>query len=132
VSESVIDVIERKPFSDNKLVDWLFIEVANAIDNVVKKIYLIKTLKDPDDRRKRLYGYLCKGHEETYITHRPPHATATQNLLHEVLHVINPRSTERRIRVLESILWRSLTDNQKRYLRRKIPKFATKKEPGAT
>lgn len=121
---------ESKPLSDSKLADWLFIEIVNAIDNIRQKIHLKKVLKDPDDRRKRLYGYLASGHKEVYITHCPPNATAARNLLHEALHIVLPYTKERRILVLEEALWRNLTDNQKRFLRRKIPNFITTKEPG--
>lgn len=122
----------KKPLSGLCLVDWHFIEIVNAIENVLEKIYLKKVLKDTTDHRKRLLGYLGEDHKIAFIAHEPPDAPAVRNLLHEALHVTMPYVSERRIRVLEENLWQLLTDNQKKYLRKKVPKHHVKKEPGAT
>mgnify|MGYP001611473317 CR=1 FL=1 len=122
-------VRKNKPLSGIKEIDWHFIEITNVIEHVFEKIHLKKVIKDPDDRRKRLYGYLSDDHTEVYVTHAPPKQPAAKTLLHESLHAICPYVKEARIKTLEKHLWKRFTDNQKRHLRRYVPKHMTRKEP---
>lgn len=122
----------RLPLSEDSIVDAVFADIVYIIENVLDKIYRKVELRDSDDRRKRLYGFLSEGHKEAYVTHNPPHHPATKNLIHESLHALYPDFVwERRIRRHERNLWKRLTDDQKRFLRQFVPKHVVKKEPPA-
>ncbi len=122
------------PRSDDKWVDWEFYRIIYIIENILRFIRAKKILRDPDNRRKTIYGLLMND-KEVWLSlagkkKGGKHYPAARILLHEVLHVLYqaviPHST---IYSKENILWRRLTDEQKRFLRRYVPRRTVKTEP---
>lgn len=126
---------KQLPRSGKKRIDLMFEKVIYIIENVLEAIYKKEDLRDPDDRRIRLKGFLSEEHKEVYIRHCPPDNPVEKNLLHEALHALSPTirppSDKREIKILrrEEYYWKNFTVGQKRYLRRCIPKHTVKKEP---
>ena len=122
---------KKYPFSGDKLVDTLFLMLLEALKNEVQAIHMKNILRDPDDKRKELFGILTE--ERIYLgkrKHRKKEEPLVKTLIHELLHVILSRSNHRFIRGLEQQFWIRFTDSQKRYLRNFIPRHTVKKEPG--
>jgi len=127
----VIKVQKKKyPLSGNTIVDEWFLTLIDALKKGIEAIHLKQVLRDPDDLRKELFGLLTEG--KIYLgkrKHRNKKEPLVKTLIHELLHEVLPISSHKRIRNFEKFLWILFTDNQKRYLRRYIPKHTVKKDP---
>lgn len=126
---------KQLPRSGKKRIDQMFGKIIYIIENVLGVIYKKEDLRDPDDRRIRLKGFLSEEHKEAYIRHCPPDNPVEKNLLHEALHAlfptIRPPSNKREVKILcrEEYYWKNFTLEHRRYLRRYIPRHTVKKEP---
>lgn len=121
--------IRRIPLTGNREVDRLFRKIVRIVRGGGVRIHKVKILRDPDNRRKQMAGFLCEGHREMYVIHEPPDWPAQKILIHEGLHVLHDELKEDVIEGLEEFLWDNLTDAQKVYLRRFIPKHFVKRDP---
>ncbi|MDP3710720.1 MAG: hypothetical protein Q8R29_03320 [bacterium] len=121
------------PLSGDRLVDWEFRRIIYVLDNIVEFIKKKKVLRDPDDRRKRLLGFLMTGHKVIYLSSNKRYCPLAKTLIHEALHVLYPpyisRVPHRCIFQKEEILWLRFTEAQKRFLRSYIPKHEVKTDP---
>ena len=121
--------------SSDEIANWLFVLVIQALNKNIWEIYKVKDLKDPDDRRAHLCGFL-DGEEneyEIYVSARksanPTKDDMAKTLLHEVLHSLFMKAREERILKLESLLWNSFSKPQKEMIRSYIPKRSATKKP---
>ncbi|MDO8574844.1 MAG: hypothetical protein Q7R61_01050 [bacterium] len=126
------------PLCGDNLTDLLFKIVVDTICHTVAAIKKKKNLTDPDitdpqKRRRACYGIYDRERKEVYLSYskckHPTKISMVPSLIHEVLHAAMPHVFERRILRLEIILETRLTDKQKRYLRRFIPKHQVKTGP---
>lgn len=126
------------PLCGDNLTDLFFRII---IDTIRYEIAVIKKKKnltnpditDPQKRRQAYYAIYDRERKEVYLSDsKCKHPTKTSmipSLIHEVLHAMMPHVFERRISRLEEVLDTRLTDKQKRYLRRFIPKHQVKTGP---
>lgn len=125
------------PLSGDHLVDWHFRLILDAIHRMVsikkKKVLTDPDEKDPQKRRKTLYGLYMPETKEVFISaskcKHPTKMSMVRTLIHEIYHKITPDVWERRIYRIENILMTRFTDEQKRYLKKFIPKHEVKKSP---
>lgn len=120
----------KLPLSGDSLVDLEFKILVDTLELEISAIRMKKILRHPDNRRKELCGFLSG--DEIYLgkhAHRQKRESLVATLIHELLHNSRPGLRERRIRQLEKKYFARFTDQQKRFLRRYIPKHDVKKEP---
>lgn len=121
--------VGRIPLTGNKEVDLPFCRIVRAVRKGKVKVYKVKILRDPDNRRKEIAGFLCDGHREVYVIHELPDWPAQKVLIHEGLHFLYDELKEEVIEGLEDFFWDNLTDKQKKYLLRFVPKHFVKRDP---
>lgn len=120
------------PLSGDHLVDVFFRTLIDVLDGDLEAIYMKKDLRDPDNRKRRLFGILMRDEKRIYLgksKHKKYNEPLVKSLIHELLHQIFPHTMHKRIRLFEAMLWIRFTDSQKRFLRKYIPKHTVKKEP---
>ena len=121
------------PLSGDRLIDWEFRRIVYVLDNIVAFIRKKKVLRDPDDRRKKLLGFLASGHRIIYLSPHKHECPLAKTLIHEALHILYPPRVSpvphRCIFQKEDILWLRFTESQKRFLRSYIPKHEVKTDP---
>ncbi len=127
---------KEPPLCGDRLVDLLFKMIMDAINYRILSIKKKKLLTDPGykkGRRKTLYGLYDPNTNEIFLSaskcKHPTKISMIPALIHEVLHEIMPDVFERRIYQLERVLKVRFTDEQKRYLRKFIPKHEVKTGP---
>ena len=127
------------PTSGNKRTDKFFRKVIRILNSrKIEKIILVKKLWDPEKKKRE---YLC-GLVETaeaenryaiYLSNdkrkNPSKDEIARTLLHEVLHVINMKKWEWRIRFEEKYWWCKFSEKQKKFLETYIPKRSCKYKP---
>lgn len=132
------DNVKKLPLCGDNLTDLLFKIIVDTICYQVATIKKKKNLTDPDitdpqKRRQAVYGIYDSERKEVYLSDskckHPTKTSMVPALVHEVLHAAMPHVFERRIFRLDRILETRLTDKQKRYLRRFIPKHQVKTGP---
>jgi len=130
--------IKKLPFCGDNLTDLLFRIIIDTIYHKIAAIKKKKNLTDPDitdpqKRRRAIYGIYDRERNEIYLSDsrckHPTKASMVPSLIHEVLHAAIPLVFESRIDRLEVILDTRLTDKQKKYLRKFIPKHQVKIGP---
>ena len=130
--------IKKLPLSGDRLVDLLFKMMLDAINYRIlsikkKKIVTNPDEKDPKKKRETLYGLHYPATKEIYLSaskcKHPTKMSMVPALIHELLHEITDNVFHHRIYQLERALKLRLTDEQKRYLRKFIPKHEVKKGP---
>lgn len=126
------------PLCGDRLVDVLFKMMLDAIHYRISSIKKKKILKNPDEkdpkeRRKAICGLYDPDAKEIYLSaskcKHPTKMSMIPTLIHEILHEIMPDIFHRRIYQLEQVLNVRFTDEQKRYLRKFIPKHEVKTGP---
>lgn len=126
------------PLSGDRLADILFKMMIDAIYYRISSIKKKKVLtnpdeKDPKKKRETLYGLHSPTTKEIYLSaskcKHPTRVSMIPALIHEVCHEIMPDVFHRRIYQLERALKVRFTDEQKRYLRKFIPKHEVKTGP---
>lgn len=129
---------KRPPLSGDRLVDLIFKMMLDAIHYRISSIKKKRILTDPnekDSKEKRvaLYGLYESVTKEVYLSaskcKHPTKMSMIPALIHEIFHEIMPDVFEHRIYQLESVLKIRFTDEQKRYLRKFIPKHEVKTGP---
>lgn len=126
------------PLSGDYLVDWHFRLILDAIHKQMVSVKKKKVLtnpdeKDPKKRRETLYGLYDRKTKEVFINaskcKHPTKMSMVRALIHEIYHKITPNIFHNRIYRIENILMARFTDEQKRYLKKFIPKHEVKKGP---
>lgn len=126
------------PLCGDRLTDLFFMLIIETIRYRIVSIKKKKNVtnpdeKDPKKRRKTFYGlYDPKANEIFLSTSKCKHPTAmsmVSTLIHEIFHEIMPKVFHKRIYQIEKILKVRFTDEQKRYLKRFIPKHEAKTNP---
>lgn len=126
------------PLCGDRLVDLLFKMVLDAIHYRISSIKKKKILTDPDEKdprkkRETLYGLHDPNTKEIYLNaskcKHPTNMSMVPALIHEIYHEIMPDVFHRRIYQMEQVLKIRFTEEQKRYLRKFIPKHEVKKGP---
>lgn len=127
---------KRPPLCGDRLVDVLFKMILDAIYYRISSIKKKKILTSPDDPKKKretLQGLYDPDAKEIYLSaskcKHPTKMSMISSLIHEVFHEITPDVFHRRVYQLERILIVRFTDEQKRYLRKFIPKHEVKTGP---
>lgn len=123
---------KKFPLSGDRLIDGIFLILVDALEKDIEAIYMKDDLRHPNNPKQKLFGFLIHDEGLVFIgknRHRQYNEPIVQTLIHELLHKVLPHTQHLRIQLLETILWIRLTDNQKRFLRRYIPKHTVKKEP---
>jgi len=131
---------EKLPRSGDSLADWIFGQFITFIRKETVRISRKKRLINPDDPHRRVIRGLMdpdihpSGNWVQILinsaknTHRC-RDEEVETLIHELSHVIMPKTTERHILRIESILAHKFTLSQRRYLKSFIPRHEVKKYP---
>ena len=128
------------PKSGDHLVDWVFRQCVIVLRSERVKVMRKKRLVNPDDpHRKVIRGLMDpdihpSGNWVRILINPAKNTHKSRNdevetLIHELAHVILPRSGERSILAMEGILARRFTTSQRRYLKSFIPKHEVKHYP---
>lgn len=126
------------PLCGDRLVDLHFKMIIDAIHYRISSIKKKKVLtnpdeKDPKERRRTIYGLHDPVTKEIYLSaskcKHPTKMSMIPALIHEIYHEIMPDVFHYRIYQLERVLKIRFTDEQKRYLRKFIPKHEVKTGP---
>lgn len=116
----------------DEVVDWLFNQVIYFLKRK-STIYKVKDLRDPDDRRHRLSGYIISSgnRHKIWIDGQLCIHGKQRTIFHEGLHTFLPsvEGGKRGILTLEKILWPKLNRKQKELLKSFIPKHYVSKRP---
>lgn len=121
---------QRMPLSGDKAIDTLLTILIVRFKKEIKAIHLKEVLRDPVNPRQELHGLFMK--RKIYLgkrRHKLKNTPLASTLIHELLHRVLPGRHEEYILDRENFMWVRLTDAQKSYLRRYIPKHTVKKEP---
>lgn len=110
--------------SGSNLIDWFFNKSILALDTKVKKIELVKSIREKGEGG--LYG-LYLDVNEIYLSaakiRHPTRMDITRTLFHEALHAAFERCPEYPICILEWILWKKLHPKQKSILLSYVPRI---------
>ncbi|QQG45667.1 MAG: hypothetical protein HYW89_01980 [Candidatus Sungiibacteriota bacterium] len=109
----------RLPLSGNQHTDWEFRKIVDIVENVFEIIRKKRFLRDPDDRRKRLLGFLSLAvHEgertQVYVGHNKENPPA-KNLIHEALHALYNYTDSRGIGLEEVLSKEDITKLRKEH-----------------
>ena len=128
------------PKSGDVLVDWLFRQCVIILKSERVRVVRKKRLINPDDPHRRVIRGLMdpdihpSGNWVQILINSAKNThkcrdEEVETLIHELAHVLMPRTGERAILSLESILTRRFSAAQRRYLKLFIPKHEVKKYP---
>lgn len=123
---------KKYPSAGDILVDWIFKRLIYILEReLVRKK---KGLYDPDvSSRQAVLGFLYFNDRIIYLNSskraHPTKIELTKTLVHELAHLLFPDVSERYIKQIEEILWIKLTNEQKKFLKRYIPKYEVTKNP---
>lgn len=128
------------PRCGDALVDWLFRQFVVILRSERVRISRKKRLVNPDDPHRRVIRGLMDPDVHpsgswVQILINPAKNThkcrdeEVETLIHELSHVLMPRSGERAILVMESLLSKRFTAAQRRMLKSFIPKHEVKRYP---
>lgn len=129
---------KKPPLCGDRLVDLFFKLIIEIIHHRIVSIKKKKNVtdlyeKDPKKKRAALYGIYYPETKEIFLSaskcKHPTKMSMIPVLIHEVFHEIMPNVYEKRIYQIERILKIRFTDEQKRYLRKFIPKHEVKTGP---
>jgi hypothetical protein len=132
--------VTSMPKSGDTLVDWLFRQFVIVLQSERVRVTRKKRLVNPDDlHRKVIRGLMDPDIHPSgnwvQILINPSKNThksrdeEVETLIHELAHVILPRSGERSILAMEGMLARRFSIAQRRYLKSFIPKHLVKHYP---
>ncbi len=133
--------LQDMPRSGDTLVDWLFRQFVIILRSERVRIARKKRLINPDDPHRRVIRGLMDpdihpSGNWVQILINPAKNThkcrddEVETLIHELSHVLMPRSGERAILGMESMLAQRFSPAQRRYLKLFIPKHEVKRYPG--
>lgn len=121
------------PLSGDRLVDWIFRRFVEILNYEVLAIKKKKRLSDPDDPHHNALMGLLTEEDEIYLSaSKVQHRNKDEmlgTLIHEISHILFRDVKERYIEQLENILVIKFTDEQKRILKKFIPKHQVKTGP---
>ncbi len=128
------------PKSGDSLVDWVFRQFVLVLQSERVRVTRKKRLVNPDDpHRKVIRGLMDpdihpSGNWVQILINPAKNTHKSRNeevetLMHELAHVILPRSGERSILSMEGLLARRFSSAQRRYLKSFIPKHEVKHYP---
>lgn len=128
------------PKSGDGLVDWVFRQFVTVLQSERVKVTRKRRLVNPDDpHRKVIRGLMDpdihpSGNWVQILINPAKNTNRNRNdevetLMHELAHVILPRSGERSVLGLECLLARRFSSAQRRYLKSFIPKHEVKHYP---
>lgn len=131
------------PRSGDAVVDWLFRQFVIILRSEKVRISRKKRLVNPDDpHRKVIRGLMDPDIHPSgnwvQILINPAKNThkcrdeEVETLIHELSHILMPRTGERSILAIETILTRRLSAAQRRYLKSFIPKHEVKRYPSVS
>lgn len=132
--------VTSMPKSGDSLVDWMFRQFVVVLQSERVKVTRKKRLVNPDDpHRKVIRGLMDpdihpSGNWVQILINPAKNTHKSRNdevetLIHELAHVILPRSGERAILAMENLLARRFSVAQRRYLKSYIPKHEVKHYP---
>jgi hypothetical protein len=132
--------VTAMPKSGEPLVDWMFTQFACFLRRQTVLIARKRRLVNPDDPHRQVIRGLMDpdihpSGNWVQITINPAKNThrcrdeEVETLIHELAHVILPKTYERHILRIESILSRQFTAAQRRYLKSFLPRHEVKKYP---
>ncbi len=128
--------------SGDALADWFFRQFVRVLTSERVRIVRKKRLVNPDDAHRRVIRGLMDpdvdpNGERVQIlinaartTHRD-RDEEMETLVHELAHVILPKTAERSILSIENILSRTLSREQRGCLKAFLPRHEVKKYPSA-
>ena len=126
--------------SGDKLVNWHFQQIISFLKNKKTHVYILESLRDPNNRQLVLYGFIDFCSDKTRriylnnakICHRDRNEM-TKTLIHEVIHGLTDVNgvSEINVCILENILWERFTKEQKRMIASHLPKHIVKTQPTA-
>ena len=128
----------KPPLCGDRLVDLHFKIMLDAIHYKISSIKKKKILTNPDEknlkkRRATLCGLYDPETKEVFLSaskcKHPTKMSMISSLIHEIFHEIMPDTFHKRIYQFERILTVRLSDKQKRYLRKFIPRHEVKTGP---
>jgi|GEM_PF-1642843 len=128
------------PKSGDSLVDWFFRQCSIILKSERVRIVRKKRLINPDDPHRRVIRGLMdpdihpSGNWVQILINSAKNThkcrdDEVETLIHELAHVLMPRSGERAVLGFEAILVRRFSLSQRRYLKSFIPKHEVKKYP---
>lgn len=126
------------PLSGDRLTDLIFKMMLDAIHYRISSIKKKKILTDPDEkdskkRRETIRAIYDPETKEVFLSaskcKHPTKISMVSSLIHEIFHEIMPDAFHKRIYQFEKVLIVKLSDKQKRYLRKFIPKHEVKIGP---
>lgn len=131
------------PRSGDAMTDWFFKQFAAVLNNERVRVVRKRRLVNPDDPHRQVIRGLMdpdihpSGNWVQILinparnTHRDRNEEV-DTLVHELAHVILPRTGEREILVMETLLAKRLTAAQRRYLKGFLPRHEVKRYPKLT
>ena len=133
----------RLPTSGDRLIDWHFREIVNILERGIAAIRKKKRLVSTDEKppRKAVRGLYDYDLEMIFLNAaksvHPAWQDYVETIIHETYHKIYDKKRlghkshvrHKSIDVLAKILMLKLTDEQKRYLKKFIPKKEVKQDP---
>ena len=131
---------DKLPRSGEALADWIFGQFVVFLRKETVRISRKKRLVNPDDPHRRVIRGLMDpdihpSRNWVQILINPAKNThrcrdeEVETLIHELAHVIMPKTTERGILRIEAILSRKFSVSQRRYLKSFIPRHEVKHYP---
>ncbi len=128
--------------SGDALADWFFRQFVRVLASEQVRIVRKKRLVNPDDPHRRVIRGLMDpdvdpSGRRVQILINPARTThrdrdeEMETLVHELAHVILPKTAERPILAIENILARTLTREQSDCLKAFLPRHEVKKYPSA-
>ncbi len=112
------------PYSGDQLADWFFRNFVFILNSV--RVSKKDNLRNPNRYREKLDGLLLCEESEVFLEAKLPIGERLQTLVHECLHMMLPETRERKILQLEKIVWRRLTEDQRKILKSYLPKHKVK------
>ena len=130
------------PKSGDTLVDWMFRQFVVILRSERVRVSRKKRLINPDDPHRRVIRGLMDpdihpSGNWVQILINPAKNThrcrddEVETLVHELVHVLMPRTGERSVLAVETLLTHRLSASQRRYLKSFIPKHEVKRYPRA-
>lgn len=122
--------------SGDPFVDWTFRRLQILLAKR-SKVYKVKNLRDPADRRKIFRGYTSFHYTskwEIYLNGKTPKnwpkVPLEKVLIHELAHGLYDGSIpESSIIGIENIIWKRFTEGQIRFFKKNTPRHFVKKQP---
>lgn len=117
------------PLSGDQFVDFTFRQLIVILDEIIDIIRVKSDLRDPDDPREGLWGLLTEDNK-IFLEANASSKTILHYFIHELAHALyHEKMKERAIRQVTRILCKRLTEDQKKILKRYLPRHRVKRGP---